>query len=101
MRADETLMMRLLINLISNGITYGREGGHIEVGLSSGETGIRGYVKDDGIGIARIAWTMCGNASIRWILPAQPKRDGAQAWGFPWLNGSSPPTGAPSVQRAL
>ncbi|MCC8027715.1 MAG: HAMP domain-containing protein [Clostridium sp.] len=52
MRADETLMMRLLINLISNGITYGREGGHIEVGLSSGETGIRGYVKDDGIGIA-------------------------------------------------
>ena len=51
MRADETMMMRLFINLISNSITYGRPGGHIRVTLSSDEKGITGSVADDGIGI--------------------------------------------------
>lgn len=51
MKADETMMMRLFINLIANAIAYGREGGHVEVGLYSTENDIKGYVKDDGIGI--------------------------------------------------
>lgn len=51
LRADETMMMRLLINLISNAISYGREGGHIWVTLHASETEVTGSVRDDGIGI--------------------------------------------------
>lgn len=50
---DETLFIRLWMNLIGNAITYGRKNGWIEVGLSrDGET-IRGFVRDNGIGIAQ------------------------------------------------
>lgn len=51
--SDETMMMRLIINLISNAITYGKHGGNIWVGLSSKDSTIIGYVKDDGIGIPK------------------------------------------------
>ena len=51
LRADETMMMRLFINLISNSITYGKPGGHTLVTLSANETEITGSVQDDGIGI--------------------------------------------------
>ena len=51
LRADETMMMRLFINLISNSITYGKPGGHTLVTLSADETEITGSVQDDGIGI--------------------------------------------------
>lgn len=50
-RADETMMMRLLINLISNSITYGRKDGHTMLTLSSDDTAITVSVSDDGIGI--------------------------------------------------
>lgn len=50
-QADETMMMRLLINLISNAITYGKVGGHIRVGLSKSSGTVHGYVEDDGVGI--------------------------------------------------
>jgi len=52
LRADQTMLMRLLINLISNAIAYGKNGGHIWVELIREEILIRGIVKDDGIGIA-------------------------------------------------
>lgn len=51
--SDETMMIRLIINLISNAITYGKQGGNIWVGLSRNDTTIIGYVKDDGIGIPK------------------------------------------------
>lgn len=51
MQADETMMMRLFINLISNSITYGKENGHIWVALSCQDGQITGSVSDDGIGI--------------------------------------------------
>ena len=51
LRTDETMMMRLFINLISNSITYGKPGGHTLVTLSADETEITGSVQDDGIGI--------------------------------------------------
>lgn len=51
--SDETMMMRLIINLISNAITYGKHGGNIWVGLSSKDSTIIGYVKDDRIGIPK------------------------------------------------
>lgn len=50
-RADETMMMRLFINLISNGINYNREGGCVKLDLSSDGQRVRGYVQDNGIGI--------------------------------------------------
>lgn len=51
LRADETMMMRLFINLISNSITYGKPDGHTLVTLSANEVEITGSVQDDGIGI--------------------------------------------------
>ncbi len=49
--ADEMMMMRFFINLISNAITYGRTGGHIQLTLSRKANRIEGFVQDDGIGI--------------------------------------------------
>ena len=74
MVGDETMLMRVFINLIENAITYGKDNGHIWIGLSRQEVSegnhvnygshvthgshvargnyvIQGYVKDDGIGI--------------------------------------------------
>lgn len=51
LEGDETMMMRCLINLLENAITYGREGGHIWVSLVGLDDTIQGYVRDDGIGV--------------------------------------------------
>ena len=49
---DETMLLRLLMNLLENAVKYGRDGGHINVRLS-GENGVmKGAVSDDGTGIA-------------------------------------------------
>lgn len=60
MQADETMMMRLFINLISNSITYGKEGGETLVSLYSSGNKIIGSVSDNGIGISE------GNLSKIW-----------------------------------
>ena len=52
MRADETMMMRFFINLISNSIRYGKENGHVHLTLASEGNTITGSVADDGIGIS-------------------------------------------------
>lgn len=52
LRADETMMMRLFMNLVQNAISYGREGGNIWVTLRDAEGAVEGCVRDDGIGIA-------------------------------------------------
>lgn len=49
---DETLFLRLWINLISNSIQYGREGGFIRISLKQEDSRIFGQVEDNGIGIA-------------------------------------------------
>lgn len=51
-RADETMMMRLFINLIANSITYGKNGGYILFALSSDTSKITVEVTDNGIGIS-------------------------------------------------
>lgn len=51
-QGDETMLMRLLLNLMENGIKYGREGGNLWVSLSQNGNRICGTVRDDGIGIA-------------------------------------------------
>ena len=52
MKADETMMMRLFINLISNAITYGKENGLINVVLEKVDEALHGEVADNGIGIS-------------------------------------------------
>lgn len=51
LEGDETLLMRCLINLLQNAITYGRDNGNIWLSLVSREHTIQGYIRDDGIGI--------------------------------------------------
>lgn len=49
---DETMFLRLWINLISNSIKYGKEGGFIRLVLKQEGDQAIGQVIDDGIGIA-------------------------------------------------
>ena len=50
---DESCYIRMLDNLISNAVSYGKEGGNIKVTLHQIPSGVRGTVEDDGIGISR------------------------------------------------
>ena len=52
MMGNHTLLLRMMMNLIENAITYGKEYGHIEIVWKNQEDQIIGEVKDDGIGIA-------------------------------------------------
>lgn len=49
---DETLFIRLWMNLIGNAVSYGKDHGWIKVGLLKKEGTITGYVQDNGIGIS-------------------------------------------------
>ena len=51
--ADQTLMTRLLINLIDNAIKYNHVGGWVKVSLSKEKNHIKLIVKDNGIGISK------------------------------------------------
>ncbi|MBQ3196008.1 MAG: HAMP domain-containing histidine kinase [Clostridia bacterium] len=52
-RADQTQIMRVFINLVSNAIKYGKEGGNVFVSIEEKEGGhVLCKVKDDGIGIS-------------------------------------------------
>ncbi len=50
---DELMLMRLFINLISNAISYNKEGGHVKVELSRKGKRIIGKISDNGIGISQ------------------------------------------------
>ncbi|MCC8183021.1 MAG: HAMP domain-containing protein [Clostridiales bacterium] len=52
LQGDETMLLRMLLNLMENGIRYGREGGHLWVGLARQGEKLVGTVRDDGIGIS-------------------------------------------------
>jgi len=49
--ADQSLMARLLINLISNGIKYGKNGGFVKLHVSKDKNQLVVSVSDNGIGI--------------------------------------------------
>ena len=51
-QGDETMLMRVLINLMENGIKYGRAGGHLALTLTAGEQTAAGKVAADGIDMA-------------------------------------------------
>ncbi|WP_462405670.1 sensor histidine kinase [Gracilibacillus sp. Marseille-QA3620] len=50
--ADQTLLMRLLMNLMMNGISYNKENGYVKIKLYEDGNDIVGEVSDNGIGIA-------------------------------------------------
>ena len=49
---DETMLMRMLLNLMENGVKYGVPGGTLTLALRGNGDSITGSVTDDGIGIA-------------------------------------------------
>ncbi|SCB68941.1 sensor histidine kinase [Bacillus mycoides] len=51
-KADQTLMMRLLMNLLTNAIAYSKANGTVNMQLFRDETNIIGKVSDNGIGIS-------------------------------------------------
>ena len=51
--ADETLMMRMLINLITNAINYSNENGHVKISVYKINNSIVGKISDNGIGISK------------------------------------------------
>ncbi len=51
--ADENMIMRVFINLISNAITYGKENGTVTVSLTEENDKIKCEIIDDGIGISK------------------------------------------------
>ncbi len=50
-QGDETMLMRMLLNLAENGVKYGREGGFLRLSLAREGGFLEGRVEDDGIGI--------------------------------------------------
>lgn len=50
-QGDETMLMRLLFNLMENGIKYGKAGGNLWLSLEQRGNTVCGTVRDDGIGI--------------------------------------------------
>lgn len=52
-RGDQTLLMRMMMNLIQNAVLYGKEGGNIWVRVFERDGKVNGEVEDDGIGIGQ------------------------------------------------
>lgn len=50
---DETLLIRMVMNLMENAVKYGKDYGHIYIRLWQEEKMIHGSVQDDGIGISK------------------------------------------------
>lgn len=74
---DETLFIRLWMNLIGNGITYGREGGWLKVSLREADGAAVGRVEDNGIGISGEALPHIWER----FYQADPSRSGAENSG--------------------
>ncbi|PRY74541.1 sensor histidine kinase [Alkalibacterium olivapovliticus] len=52
LQADETMIMSMLINLITNAIKYGKQDGYVFVQLRETGNQIEGVIRDNGIGIS-------------------------------------------------
>ena len=83
-RGDETMLMRMLLNLMENGLKYGRPGGHLSLSLYRLGDNAVGEITDDGIGISQ---EHLGKIWER-FYQADPSRSGehAQDLAFPWCS---------------
>jgi two-component system phosphate regulon sensor histidine kinase PhoR len=52
--ADREKARQVLVNLVENAIKYSPDGGRVEVGIEQGETAVRFYVSDEGLGIPEL-----------------------------------------------
>lgn len=52
LKGNQTLLMRMMMNLINNAIFYGREHGNVRISVCEENERIKGEVADDGIGIS-------------------------------------------------
>lgn len=53
LQADQTMLMRVFVNLIGNAIKYGKDGGFVRISVKQGENGkVSCSVADNGIGIS-------------------------------------------------
>lgn len=50
-KADHILMTRVLMNLLSNGIKYGKKGGFVKLSIAREDNHLAGRVSDNGIGL--------------------------------------------------
>lgn len=50
--ADQSMIMRMMINLLSNSIRYGHENGHVRIKLWEKDSHVLIRIEDDGIGIS-------------------------------------------------
>ena len=51
-QVDESFYIRMVVNLVSNAVFYGREGGIVKISLQAKEENVVGIVEDNGIGIS-------------------------------------------------
>ena len=54
-RADQSLLTELVLNLVENAVKYGRKQGYIQIQAAMEDKGVRLSVADDGIGIPEVA----------------------------------------------
>ena len=95
---DESLYIRMLINLMANAIYYNEEPGWIKVSLKEEQDGVKGSVEDHGIGISQEALPHIWE---RFYRADTSRRDqSVPVWGFLWFSGLSPPTKAIFRHRA-
>lgn len=76
---DESFYIRMLDNLISNAVSYGKEGGNMKVTLHQIPFGVRGTVEDDGIGISREDQAHIWERSYRVDASRTGKEDGSHS----------------------
>lgn len=75
---DETAYFRLLINLLSNAVTYGRDYGNVWISLMPSENNIVLQIRDDGIGMSEEVLSHIWERFYR----ADPSRTGDSHFGL-------------------
>jgi signal transduction histidine kinase len=81
---DETMLMQLFVNLMENGIKYGREGGRLDVLLKRRGEAVHCEVRDNGIGIAPENLSQIWERFFR-VDPARSSNDGSSGLGLPMV----------------